>query len=201
MNRTALVFDVETTGLPDWTQPADADGQPRMLALAAALVTSDGKTVDHYSALIKPDGFEVDEEGEAFAVNGLTSEKLNAEGVPVVEVLTAYDQLLDSCDFVAAFSIRFDQKMVRAEQRRADRDDRYGYRDTFEIMYKARKVACERGGPHSNPRKLNECYENIIGEELVDHHDVGADLDATVAIYRHLLIAGLVEPKQQVSKR
>ena len=195
----ALIFDTETSGMFDWSQPASADGQPRLLSIAAALVDPDGMEIDHYATLIKPDGFEVDEEGEAFKVNGLSNERLNAEGVPVKDVLEVYDDMLDRCDFVSAFSIRFDQKIVRAEMRRADRPDRYGYRDTFEIMYKARSLACSR--VPGNHKKLGECYEAIMGQPLVDAHDAMADLHATIDIYRQLLIADMVEPKPQISKK
>ena len=201
MTGTALIFDTETTGLMDFSQPADAEGQPRLLSVAGSLVNNVGDVTESFYLMVKPEGFEIDEEGEAFKVNGLSNFKLNDFGLPIVDVLTRYDEFVDKCDFVSAFGLGFDQKMIRAEQRRAGRDDRYGYRDTFELMYKARKVACEKGGPHSNPKKLGECYENIMGKPLEGAHSANKDVEATVEIYRKLLLAGLVEPKPQVSKQ
>ncbi|MCP5018401.1 MAG: 3'-5' exonuclease [Ketobacter sp.] len=203
----ALIFDTETTGLFQFKDedgnsvPADADGQPRLLSIATALVNQDGTILDQFYDLVKPEGFEVDEAGEAFAVNKLSNDILSEKGKPVVDVLEMYDIFLDKCDFVSAFGIGFDQKMVRAEMRRAGRDDRYGYRSTFEIMYKARSLACEAGAPHSNPKKLTECFENIMECSFPDAHDAHADLHATIDIYRQLLFSGKVEPKEQVSKK
>jgi len=201
MGKIALIFDVETDGLPQWDQPADADGQPRLCSIAAALVNDRGLEYERFTSLIKPEGWEFDDDCEAAKINGLTSAQLHEEGRPVLDVLEQFDAMVDKCGFIAAFSIRFDQKMIRAEQRRAGRPDRYGERDTFEIMYPARKLACSTGGAHSNPRKLTECWENIFGASREHEHEAGADLDATIAIYRRLLLEGQVEPKPQVSKK
>lgn len=51
-----LVIDTETTGLPDWRLPADAEGQPRLASWCFILA-------------------------DAGAINGLTNERLQAEGL------------------------------------------------------------------------------------------------------------------------
>ena len=197
----ALIIDTETTGMFDWQKPADAEGQPRLLALSAIVVDPFMVNQMEYHTLVCPEGFEVDEEGEAFQVNGLSNEMLQSRGQPVADVLGRYNEMVDQCDFIAAFSVRFDQKILRAEARRADLPDRYGERRTFEIMYPARKIACRAAGPHSNPRKLTECYENVFGHPYEDPHEAENDLNATIELYRVLHGEGLVVPKEQKSKK
>lgn len=55
-----LVFDTETTGLPDWKKPSGSDEQPHIVQLAAHLVDDDDRkiihTIDH---VVKPNGWEI----------------------------------------------------------------------------------------------------------------------------------------------
>jgi len=199
-----LIFDTETTGLPDFKAAADAPGQPRVCSLAAALVTRDGEIAASFYDLIHPTDWSqevISKAANAFSVNGLSVERLEREGKPVVEVLEAYDNLVDQCDGIAAFGVAFDQKMLRAEQRIAGRRDRYGERPTFCIQHAARplcKIPAAKGG-FKQP-KLAEAMQALFGEDLPDAHDAQVDLKATVRIFNLMQERGLVTWKPQVSK-
>lgn len=53
-----LVYDTETTGLPDWQQPSEAPQQPHIVELAALLYDTDTcELVDSMHTLVRPDGW------------------------------------------------------------------------------------------------------------------------------------------------
>lgn len=116
-----LVIDTETTGLFDFKQPADAEGQPRLAAVAFILADEAGGELVAMTHYVKPDGWEMP--AEAFAINGLSTEFLDANGVPVATVLDEYEALVKAGLIVVAFNAQFDAKVMRAEMRRAGRPD------------------------------------------------------------------------------
>jgi len=72
------------------------------------------REVEH---LIKPNGWTLDNEGEAAKVNGLTQEKLEAEGVDIREILREYGSAIDERRIVVGHNCSFDMKLMRAELR------------------------------------------------------------------------------------
>lgn len=193
-----LLLDTETSGLFDFRQPADAPGQPRMCSIAATLWNPETDNCDHIDYLVRPDGWSDDviaRSAEAFAINGLSMERLQDEGRPIAEVLEAYDALVDRCTGIAAYGVAFDQKVVRAEQRLAVRPDRYGERPTFCVLQAARPLCGVK-----KAIKLTEAVRIALGEELVDAHTARADLDATLRLFRLMHERGLVSWKPQVSR-
>lgn len=51
-----LVIDTETSGLFDWSRPADAEGQPRMSSLAMLAVLGERVWLKAH-AYVRPDGW------------------------------------------------------------------------------------------------------------------------------------------------
>lgn len=123
MSTNYLVIDTESSGLFDFSKPADADGQPRLAHLAMILLHEDLSESSSLEFFIKPDGWTL--QPEAAAVNGLTEEILNAKGVPVRVALDAYAKLIDEGFTVIAYNAQFDTKIMRGELRRAGLDDRF----------------------------------------------------------------------------
>ena len=151
---------------------------------------------------------ELKEGSGAFAINGLTLDRLMNEGIPVEHALMQFDALVDRCTGIVAFGISFDQKVMRAEQRRAGRPDRYGERPTFCVMKTSTdlckipptdKMMAAGKRWHKTPN-LKEAASILLGLDLEDAHDAKADLGATIEIYRLMLHQGLVDWKPQVSK-
>lgn len=122
-----LVIDAETSGLFKFRDadgkpvPADAPGQPRLASVAFIMVDPGMTVISEREFLIKPDGWSLD--AGAAAVNGLTMERLEAEGVPVGDVLDLYTNAISDERVVVAFNAQFDTKMMRGELRRAARPD------------------------------------------------------------------------------
>jgi DNA polymerase-3 subunit epsilon len=187
-----VVFDTETTGLflfrdkaTGETVPADDPRQPRMASFAAIVTDENGSIIDTHKMFIKPDGWSIDGT-KASEINGLTDAFLNEQGVPVSEVLDLWTGWIEQGLIVAAFNAQFDCKMMRAELRRADRDDLFEETANICLMralapYKDEGLCILRGYV-----KLEVACE-YFGITNVDAHDAMSDAIATTEILRKLI--------------
>ena len=196
-----LVFDVETNAMVEWGLPADHDNQARLAAWGMLFVDDNMNITEGYHGLVKPDGWCMTE--EASRVNGLTDERLHAEGKDIRLPMTLMGEAIDFGRTLVAHNLSFDLKIMRGEFRRLDwgRDDRF---DSKGVPLEPYKYAdrCERSGictmlrltaecqiPRNDGKrgykwpKLQEAVQIILGEELRDAHTAAAD---TIACYRLL---------------
>lgn len=122
-NKPNAILDTETSGLFDFSKPADAPGQPRLASFALVYVTAAPELAyeGDFHRLIKPDGWHL--EPAAASINGLSMERLHDEGVPIAEVLDEYIAAVEAGRVIVAFNSQFDTKVMRAELRLAGRDD------------------------------------------------------------------------------
>ena len=190
-----LIFDTETTGVPDFKKPADDPSQPRLCSVAACLVNEHGETIEEFYSLVKPVGWSDDviaRAADAFAINGLSMERLQKEGEDIGEILGELRWFQDRSEGLATYGITFDTKIVRSERRRLGLDDLYGASPTFCVMQAARKL-CPKA---SKPPTLTEALRHILGEDLEGAHDALADAKATVKLFNHMRQNGHVEWKQ-----
>lgn len=173
-----IVLDVETNDLFDYTKPADAPGQPRLCDIAMHFLDDDmqvERTVNH---LIKPEGWVIDPTGEANRVNGITMEMLEAEGVPVRDVVREYGAGIDERRIVVAFSAPFDIKMMRAELRRSNYPDRYMQTRYICLMQGSRKIVNAKtdAGKNKVPSLDQACIHFGFEPEPKPHRAIqGAD--------------------------
>lgn len=185
MSAKYAVIDTESSGLFDFKQPADADGQPRLAQLAVILLYDDLKESAAHDFFIKPDGWSM--QPEASAVNGLTDEILNARGVPVRQVLDFYAALIDEGYTIAAFNAQFDTKVMRGEMRRAGMDDRFEKTPNVCLMRASTgvcKVPRAKGNGYKFPKLVEACEYFKIG--LPDAHSATGDVRAAAQILRFL---------------
>ena len=186
-----LIVDCETSGLFDFSKPADADGQPRLASLTMIRASEDLTELDVTEFLVKPDGWELGE--EAAAVNGLSMAKLDADGLPVAEVLAAYAGAIDDGLIVVAFNAQYDTKVMRGEMRRAGIDDRFERTPNICVM-RALVDVCQipkkKGGGFKLPKLAEACahFGIVNGGE----HTSGGDAMAALELFRNLHELGRV---------
>lgn len=177
-----VVADTETSGLFDFSKPADADGQPRLASLTMIHLDADCGVASRRDILIKPDGWVLG--AEAAAVNGLTMERLEAEGVPVRDVLEEYSGVVKSGRAIAAFNAQYDTKVMRGELRRAGMDDLFHVTRNICLM-RAMTDVCQM--PYANGRagfkfpKLAEALAHI-GVVNAAEHTSGGDADGALQV-------------------
>lgn len=198
--RRALVFDTETTGLLDFTKPADDPAQPRMAGISACLIDpADWQEQSLLDSLVRPEGWTFDDDSEAAKINGLTAERLGAEGRPIAEILDAWSTLFDQCDCLISYSLTFDAKIIRGEQRRLGLPDRYAEKPVFDLLKTARTVL--KGRLAKGERcTLTNAHKHLTGEPFKDAHTSLADMRAAVRILRHFTEKNLVVPQQQFQR-
>lgn len=109
---TVCFFDTETTGLPDFKAPSDAEHQPHIVQLAAVLVDIDaGDILSTLDLTVRPEGWTIPEKVTA-AIHGISTEHALAVGVPEA---MAVQMLAELCRgrVRVAHNRQFDDRIVR----------------------------------------------------------------------------------------
>lgn len=197
------IIDTETSGLFDFSKPAHAEGQPRLASFAAILTNESLDVTDTYHRLIRPDGWDI--EPAAAAANKLTLERLNAEGVPVHEVLAEYTRLITAEGrIIVAFNAQFDTKVMRGELRRASMDDLFEITQNICVMWPLLgicRIPTGNGNRIKTP-KLTEAMAHFKEPYGGEAHDALTDAAAALTLMRRLRDIGrLPAPKVHYAKK
>lgn len=184
-----LLFDVETTGLPDFNKRARDPSQPHIVQLAAMLCDDDGKILETYEAIAKPDGWIIPPELED--IHGISTEHARKVGIHEKEILAKILSLIRKARIVAAYNITFDKFLVRIGLRRfdlmTDTDDAWwkgmNTRCVMRPMVDICKLPFKNGGRGFKFPKLQEAYKHAFGREFVGAHNAIEDLKATRDLY------------------
>jgi DNA polymerase III epsilon subunit-like protein len=111
----ALIFDVETTGLLPKTE---LDPPVYITQLSFALYDlSNKELLKTYNAYIKiPEHVTISE--KVTQITGIDREKLDAEGVDIIDVLVIFYDAYCEADIVVAHNLDFDSKVMEIEANR-----------------------------------------------------------------------------------
>lgn len=175
-----LVFDTETSGLPDWSRPAEADGQPRLASWCFIFLDTNMVVENRWSGLVRPDGWIMSAEAEK--VNGLTMARLMAEGSSVNWPLSLLVLALQQRRTLVAHNLSFDAKIMRGELRRAGLTQtaeqvRDGICTMLGLMNACALPHPSKPGRFKWPR-LSEAVQTLFGETLEGAHDAATDAEA-----------------------
>jgi len=183
------VIDTETSGLFDFSKPAEADGQPRLASLAIILLDDAFVETGRHDIFIKPDGWTMGT--EAGSVNGLTNEILNERGIPILSALTVYNQILDQDRAIVAFNAQFDTKVMRGELRRAGLPDRFETTPNICVMRASTDIvkAPKKSGSGYKFPKLSEACAHF-GIKIAEQHTAMGDAEAAAEVFRKLKALG-----------
>jgi DNA polymerase III epsilon subunit-like protein len=175
-----LFFDTETTGLPkDYKAPAsDIDNWPRLVQIAWILTDEERNILEAKEFIIKPNGFTI-EDGAA-NVHGITTEKALEVGVDLLDVLVEFNKAIDSCDYIIAHNISFDEKIVGAEFIRNRVNSNFGHKTKMCTMHSSTDY-CKLPGFYGKYKwpKLAELHVKLFGKDFEGAHDAMADIEAT----------------------
>lgn len=191
-----LIYDTETSGLPDWRAPSDAPGQPHPVQIAWRLHDTDGELLAETSRIIRPDGWEIP--AEVAAVHGITTERALAEGEPEAEVVRALLDDWRGASLRVAHNINFDDRIIRIAALRLGLT-----REEIEQMEAlpsyCTMAACTSlvalpptdkmmatGRNRPKPPRLGEAYLHFFGREMENAHDALGDVRACAELYFHL---------------
>ncbi|HBO2628212.1 TPA: 3'-5' exonuclease [Pseudomonas aeruginosa] len=175
------VLDTETTGLPAWNDPSDAPHQPHLVEVAAILFSDQGKELDRFSAIIKPEGWAISP--EVAALHGITHEMAMDVGISEAEALEGFLAIHARADLRVAHSANFDDRIIRIAI------SRY-HGKTFADHYKAGPRYCTAQNarsivalPRNKVPTLGEAYKHFFDQDLVEVHRAVPDAEACARIY------------------
>lgn len=167
-----LIFDTETNGFPP---------KARMAQLAFMLVQEDGKVLDSYETMIKPDGWTIPEE-KFFIENNMSTERCEKEGIPVFEALRRLQDCLKLCDYKVAHNINFDNQIIAKEIGLAGITPQlFQYKKGLCTM-KSTTDLCRLPGRYPGQfkwPKLIELHNYLFGCDFEGAHDALDDVKAT----------------------
>ena len=185
-----IIFDTETTGLPkNYNAPlSDSDNWPRLVQLAWQIHDEKGMLVENHNFIIKPEGFTIP--FNAAKVHGITTEKAMQEGLPLDEVVHAFENDLDENTLIIGHNIEFDINIVGAEMYRLDKETEpftsLTSLDTKDDSTQYCQIPGGRGGGFKWPT-LSELHSKLFDVPFDEAHNAAADVNATARCFFELL--------------
>ena len=194
-----LVYDVETNGLTNHKRPADHPSQPRMCTLSALMCEDDGRYIQGIDLRVKPEEWVVPD--EIAKIHGLTTEDLEATGVPIKDVMVLFEKWVRMADLRIAHNIIFDNKIYRGEARRLGLEDHFDKSKDFCTMQNARRVMKAAGQTLRYAPKLGVAYEFFTGKTFENAHQGLADTHACKQVYLGIIGHELYEASSTAAPR
>lgn len=185
-----LPFDTETTGLPDWKSPSEAEHQPHLVQLGALLVNEQFEVQKELDVIIKPDSWVIPD--EVAAIHGITTERAMDEGIPEMEAVAKLLEMADGCLRIA-HNKTFDHRIIRiATKRYFDEatQEKWAEKENLECTMAMSKPIMQLppyGRYGWKSPKLSEAYKYFTGKELVDAHSAMADTKACFEVYKAIV--------------
>src|SRR6056297_711069 len=185
-----LIFDTETTGLPKrWNAPiTDTDNWPRCVQIAWQLHDELGNLIEHQNFLVKPEGFNIPYESEQ--IHGISTALAEEQGVPLGEVLEAFNQALQQTKFVVGQNVGFDINIMGCEFHREGVESPMTELPVLDTCTEHTAELCQipggRGGKFKLPT-LTELHEFLFGEPFAEAHNATADVEATTRCFLELI--------------
>jgi DNA polymerase-3 subunit epsilon len=191
-----ILWDCETTGLPDFNRRARDPAQPHLCQVAAELFDETGKTLEAFDCLVKPDGWTIPAEATAF--HGITTDAAKASGIPERDAAQKLFDMIKKADLMVAFNVTFDKFLARIALRRYDifTDQQDSWWKLFPTYCPMRKMTDICQLPATNGKsgfkfpKLQEAYKFAFAKEFIGAHGAVADCQATKELYFWLKARG-----------
>ena len=181
-----IVFDTETTGLPeDFSAPiTDFDNWPRIVQIAWKVYDISGKELSSHNRIIKPDGFTIPQ--ESIRVHRITNERANKEGISLQVALDEFVASIQSSKFLIAHNISFDDKVTACEFLRLGMKN-YMREITHVCTMNSTVNFCRiQGKMGLKPATLTELHEKLFETKFEDAHDALVDVEALAKCFFEL---------------
>ncbi len=187
-----VFFDTETTGLPrSWKAPVtDLNNWPRLVQIAWESYDGDGNKMSEESFIIKPEGFIIP--ADSAKVHGISTERAEKEGVPLLDVLKKFHDLVNESEILVAHNISFDEKIMGAEFLRKNMTNILDSKKKICTMENSTKL-CALPGPYGLKwPKLAELHQKLFGADFEEAHNAAVDIRATARCFWEMRRQGIV---------
>jgi len=194
-----IIFDTETTGLPRrWDAPiTDTDNWPRCVQIAWQLHDKNGRLLEHQDYLIKPDRFNIPYDAEK--IHGISTELAEMQGVPLADVLQAFNEALAKAKFVVGQNLKFDLNIMGCEFHRYGVESPMAGMPVLDTCTEATAELLRLPGGRGKRFKLpnlTELHSYLFGTPFAEAHNATADVEATARCFFELLRRGAFTPDQ-----
>ncbi len=173
-----LVFDTETTGLPKkWNGPSS--DFPFIIQISWILYDTElNCIIQEYDNYIKLNHISIPP--ETTAINGITNEILQENGIPIQDALNNFIFALDNCSLIIGHNVNFDKKMIEVEFERNNMQIKLDDKKFFCTMRNAGKI-------NGKIPKLSELHQKLFGFIPDNLHNSKIDVEITLKCYLELI--------------
>ncbi|MEQ8812174.1 MAG: 3'-5' exonuclease, partial [Imperialibacter sp.] len=191
-----LIFDTETTGLPqNYNAPlTDFDNWPRVVQIAWQLHDASGKLLTNNNLIVKPEGFEIPFNAEK--IHGISTKRALEEGHPLEEVLKQFNEDLARCEAVVGHNIEFDINIMGCEYLRKEVESPLTSLKSIDTKNESTEYCAipgGRGGKFKWPT-LTELHKKLFGVGFDEAHDAAYDVAATTKCFFGLVAEKVFKP-------
>ena len=195
-----LIFDTETTGLPqNYNAPVtDLDNWPRLVQIAWQLHDQKGKLLNAGNRIIRPDGFTIPFNAEK--IHGISTEIAKREGLELIEVLEEFAADVEKADWIVGHNIEFDINIMGAEFIRGKVDCSLLKKESYCTKIHSTdfvRIPGGKGGKYKWPT-LTELHVKLFGTKFDDAHDAAYDVDVTAKCFFGLIKEKVTKPLGKV---
>ena len=188
-----LVFDCETTGLYEKGQPP-----PRLVQLAWQLHDRKGNLLQSDAYIVQPEGFDIPFAAEK--MHGISTERAQKEGRPLLEVLQHFDAPLERATCLVGHNLEYDLRILEDEYKVLKKHSRLRELPVRDTMQESCEYVALPGGKNKGYKypKLTELYEKIFGHVFSSTHNAAYDVAATAACFFSLLQRDVLRSEDSV---
>lgn len=173
-----LFIDTETNGKPRRynASMADVDNWPRVTQLAWQIAQgTTGKVILDRTHIIKPNGWVIPKE-QFFIEHNMTTERCQAEGIPLEEVIDTFLHHISDfqCDVIVSHNIEFDINVLGAEMIRQNKKPSRKLQQICTMKHGT--DLCKLPGKFKDYKwpKLEELFRYLFNKDFDNAHDAGA---------------------------
>ncbi len=190
-----LIFDTETTGLPqNYNAPvSDSDNWPRMVQLAWQLHDEKGELVEVKNFIVKPDGYTIPYTSEQ--IHGISTERAMQQGMDLKYVLEEFNKAVAKSQFSVGHNIEFDINIIGAEYFRMEMENVLLQKKSIDTKNEGTdfcKIPGGKGGKFKWPT-LTELYLKLFNEGFEEAHNASADVEATTRAFLELVRLNVIK--------
>ncbi|MEC9208835.1 MAG: DNA polymerase III subunit alpha [Bacteroidota bacterium] len=193
-----LIFDTETTGLPQsWKAPlTDFNNWPRCVQLAWQIHDKEGKLIEVKNYIIKPEDYDIPFNAEK--IHGISTKRALKQGLPLVDVLIEFVKDVEKSQFVIGHNVGFDNNIIGCELLRKEMPNllaNFPSIDTKDDATNYCAIPRGRGGKFKWP-SLTELHAKLFEEDFAEAHNASADVEATARCFLELVRLGVIPFKK-----
>jgi len=186
---TSIIFDTETTGLPEKNISINTpELWPHIIQLSYLVINdSTHQILAEENMYIDIDN-SVEIGDDSSAIHGITKDVLkNKPLVPMREALTKFKKDFDKCMFSVAHNIRFDNNMIMVECKRNNMFIELLKRPCCTML--RGKDICnilkhnKYGNVYKKPPKLSELHYHLFSHDIKDLHNAFVDIIVCIRCY------------------